>query len=508
MEAVIYARYSSHNQREESIEGQIRECMDFAKKNGLVVIDEYIDKAISGKTDKRPSFQRLIRDSEKHKFKAVIMYTLDRFARNRYDSAIYKNKLKKNGVRIFYAKQPMPDSPEGIILESVLEGYAEYYSENLKRGVKRGMKENALKAKVNGKTPLGYINQNGKYSIDSINAVAIKEIFERYAEGQSSKEIIKFLNEKGYKTGYNKPFSRGSLYNILKNERYTGVYIFDDVKIENAFSAIISKEIFKKVRNRMEHNKRTSAKFKAEEGYLLTGKLFCGKCGSTMVGESGTSKNGNIYRYYKCSCRKNKKSCTKKPEQKEKLENFIIDYTLNEFLNDAMINAIAEEALKEYQKEINDTSLLDSFKAELKDTESKLQNIMTALEEGFFTPTTKNRLLELEELRGDLERKIAREKIKKPDLTKEAIIYYLESFKNKKISDNDRKRTIIDTLINSIFVYDDERKVIIIFNTSANNRAVIKCSELNELVLHCKHYPNKVFIYKRYVGVVLSRFIY
>ena len=115
MDAVIYARYSSNNQREESIEGQIRECREFAEKNNLQIVDEYIDRAISGKTDNRPAFQRLIKDSSKGKFDVVIMYTLDRFARNRYDSAIYKAKLKKNGVRLLYAKHPMPDTPERII---------------------------------------------------------------------------------------------------------------------------------------------------------------------------------------------------------------------------------------------------------------------------------------------------------------------------------------------------------------------------------------------------------
>ena len=149
IKAVIYARYSSHSQREESIEGQIRECQDFASRNGFVIIDEYIDRALSGKTDNRENFQRMIKDSEKGHFQAVLMYTLDRFARNRYDSAMYKAKLKKNGVKIYYAKQSIPDTPEGIILESVLEGYAEYYSENLSRNIKRGMKENALQCKSN-----------------------------------------------------------------------------------------------------------------------------------------------------------------------------------------------------------------------------------------------------------------------------------------------------------------------------------------------------------------------
>ena len=148
--AVIYARYSSHNQREESIEGQIRECQDFAARNDMTIVGEYIDRAVSGKTDNRADFQRMIRDSERGRFQVVLVYAIDRFARNRYDSAIYKAKLKKNGVKVFYAKQYIPDTPEGIILESVMEGYAEYYSQNLSIHVKRGMKENALQCKATG----------------------------------------------------------------------------------------------------------------------------------------------------------------------------------------------------------------------------------------------------------------------------------------------------------------------------------------------------------------------
>ena len=195
MKAVIYARYSSHKQNEESIEGQLRECYQFAEKNGFTVTHEYIDRAISGKTADRPSFQELIADSSKGKFEAVIMYTLDRFARNRYDSAMYKAKLKKNGVKLYYAKQPMPDTPEGIILESVLEGYAEYYSENLSRGVKRGMHEVALQGRVTGKAPLGYVaDKNKKYQIDPETAQAVKYIFQMYSEGITQREISLYLN--------------------------------------------------------------------------------------------------------------------------------------------------------------------------------------------------------------------------------------------------------------------------------------------------------------------------
>ena len=152
MKAVIYARYSSDNQREESIEGQIRECAAFAEKNGITILRHYIDRAFSAKTDNRPEFQNMIKDSGKRLFDMVIVWKLDRFARNRYDSARYKATLKKNGVKVVSATEVISDGAEGIILESVLEGYAEYYSADLSEKVVRGMTENALKSKYNGGT--------------------------------------------------------------------------------------------------------------------------------------------------------------------------------------------------------------------------------------------------------------------------------------------------------------------------------------------------------------------
>lgn len=285
----------------------------------MTVINEYCDRAVSGKTDNRPNFQKLIKDSEKGQFQAVIMYTLDRFARNRYDSAIYKAKLKKHGVRVYYAKQPMPDTPEGIILESVLEGYAEYYSENLSRNIKRGLKENALQCKATGGAglPLGYIvGEDKKYKIEPVGAKIVQEIYQMYADGMSATQIINVCNERGYKTARGKDFNKNSLKTILKNDKYIGVYRYMDVVIENGVPAIISKDLFNKVQNMFQHNYTARARSKAKEDYLLTTKLFCGHCGSPMVGESGTSKTGKLHLYYKCVGRKRKHSCKKKIEKK------------------------------------------------------------------------------------------------------------------------------------------------------------------------------------------------
>lgn len=140
MNVVIYARFSSHSQTEQSIEGQLKVCYEYAKNNGYTVIGEYIDRAQTGKNDNRVEFQKMLSDSEKHAFEGVLVYQLDRFARNRYDSAINKSKLKKNGVRVISAKENIADDPSGILVEGVLESMAEYYSAELSQKIHRGLK--------------------------------------------------------------------------------------------------------------------------------------------------------------------------------------------------------------------------------------------------------------------------------------------------------------------------------------------------------------------------------
>ena len=202
MIGVIYARYSSDNQREESIDGQLRECRAFAEKNDITLLEPYIDRALSAKTDNRPNFQKMIKDSASKKFDVVIVWKLDRFARNRYDSAHYKSVLRKNGVRVMSATESISEGAEGILLESMLEGMAEYYSAELSEKVVRGLTENALKCKYNGgKIPIGYhIDENQFYQINPITAPAVLEAFQKYANGATMQEITDELNVKGSRT--------------------------------------------------------------------------------------------------------------------------------------------------------------------------------------------------------------------------------------------------------------------------------------------------------------------
>lgn len=475
----------------------------------MTVINEYCDRAISGKTDNRPSFQRLIKDSEKGQFDAVIMYTLDRFARNRYDSAIYKAKLKKNGVRVFYAKQPMPDTPESIILESVLEGYAEYYSENLSRNIKRGLKENALQCIATGGAglPLGYtVGEDRKYQIEPVGAKIVQEIYQMYADGMSATQIINICNERGYKTVRGNNFNKNSLRTILKNDKYIGVYRFMDIIVEEGMPAIIDKALFDKVQAKLQHNFSARARNKAKEDYLLTTKLFCGHCGSAMVGESGTSKTGKVHFYYKCVDRKRKRNCTKKVEKKDWIEELVVRFTVQEVLTDENIDLIATRAMEIIEKESADTTYLEGLEGELKGVQKKIKNIMTAIEQGIITSTTKDRLEELESEKNDIEGRIAREKMKKPLLTKERIMYWLLSFKSGNINDNEYRRRVIDTLVNSVYVYDDGdngRRIVLTFNISGQNTATISCSDIACSAPPKGANPNSLFFVKHCFGFVL-----
>ena len=284
MKAVIYARFSSEKQNEASIEGQLRECVDYANFNSIEVIGNYIDRAQSAKTDHRPEFQRMIKDSYKHAFDCIIVWKLDRFARNRYDSAYYKNVLKKNGVRVISAKESISQGADGILLESILEGYAEYYSAELSEKVKRGMTENALKAKSNGvRPPFGYyVDDTDHYQIDETLFPIIKEIFNLYVDGVKITEIASRLRERGVKNrGYELNYN--AIFRILTNRKYIGEYKFGETVMPDAIPAIIDKQTFNAVQQRMARNKKAPAMHRSEDDYLLTTKLFCGKCGAMMT---------------------------------------------------------------------------------------------------------------------------------------------------------------------------------------------------------------------------------
>ncbi len=455
MNGVIYARYSSDNQREESIEGQLRECKAFAEKNDIQIVDTYIDRALSAKTDNRPDFQRMIKESSGGMFDIVLVWKLDRFARNRYDSAHYKNILRKNGVKVMSATELISDSAEGILLESMLEGYAEYYSAELSEKVVRGLTENALKCKYNGGTlPIGYtIDANQYFQIDPLTAPVVLDAFKDYAAGVTMQEITDEMNIKGIRTKRGGKISINSVTRMLHNRKYIGEYKYRDVVQPNGIPAIVPQELFDRVQERMTANKKAPAKHKAEDEYLLTTKLFCGKCQCLMVGESGTSHiKDKVHRYYKCVSVKNHKGCDKKTVRKDWLENLVIDQICSIIFDDELIDNLADSVMELQSAENTNLPLLKKQYAE---TQRGIDNLLNAIQQGILTPSTKQRMEELEQQKSELSVQIMKEEMAKPTLTKEQIVFWFHRFRKLNTNKLEHRRRLIDSFVNVIVLYDD-----------------------------------------------------
>ena len=464
MKAVIYARYSSDNQREESIEGQLRECTAYCKKNNISILRTYIDRAMSAKTDHRPDFQRMIKDSAKCLFDVIIVWKLDRFARNRYDSAHYKAQLRKYGIKVLSATENISEGPEGIILESMLEGMAEYYSAELSEKVIRGHTENALKCKYNGGTPtFGFIIDKEKcYQIDPHTAPVVLECFTRYANGATMKEVMQYLVESGFTTVRGRKIDLNFIARLLKNRKYIGEYSYRHIVTPGGIPAIVPQDLFDRVQQRLEVNRKAPARHKAEDDYLLTTKLFCGTCGAMMVGESGTSASkGRKYHYYRCVNTKKNKTCSAKHKSVRKLplENAVVSATMAKVMNDDFVEYIADAVMDLQGKE---SSELPALRQQLAETERGIENMLNAIQMGIVNQSTKQRLDELEERKKEIELHIIQEEIKKPLLSREDVTFWICRFRKFDVSKLEERRRLIDSFVNSVTIFDDY--ILITFN--------------------------------------------
>ena len=459
--AVIYARYSSDNQTEQSIEGQLRVCEQYAKNNDILILKTYIDRAMTGTNDNRPDFQQMIKDSTNKEWQNIIVYKLDRFSRNKYETAKYKKILKDNGVKLISAMENIPDTPEGIILESLLEGMAEYYSAELSQKVKRGMNETRLKGNFTGGTIIyGYNVVNHKVVINEEQAEVVRFIYEQYSLGVYVKDIIQKLNEKHiYNRG--KPFATNTIYNILRNEKYSGIYRHNDEIFTNMYPRIVSQEVYDKVRNKTKQN--YYGKRSTEVVYLLRHKLKCGYCGNPISAEIGTSSKGHKRRYYKCLGRKrHTTNCNKQTLRKEILENFVIDILLKELNKPQTIEKMINNILKVQESMESGNSILTNLYKEKAETQNLLDNIMKAVEQGIINNTTNKRMTELETKLEDIEKQIIVEKSKTNfKLTKEDIVIYLNDALKLE------PQLLINHIVKEIILFDD--KMQIFFNSPSIN---------------------------------------
>lgn len=394
----MYARYSSDNQRTESIDAQERASCKFAEENDILIVRKYIDEAKTGTNANRDAFQQMLADAKNGEFEIVLVHKLDRFARNRYDSAVSRNLLKQYGVQVVSVLERFDDSPESIILEGLLEAMNEYYSANLSREVRKGMKENALACKyTGGYVPLGYkVNADMRYEINEDEAATVRYIFEAIRTGSTYTEVVSELRRRGVKTRTGRDFGKNSLYSILKNEKYVGVYVYNResekdefgkrnshkekspeeiIRIDGGVPAIITQEEFDAVQEILAKRKQVShTRSDATTEYLLTGKVFCGVCGGSYCGNKQYSgRKKTLYYSYRCNVRsrKTKAACGNREISRSCLERFVLKMLAKVLFSPDRIPAV----INEYNKAV--ISKCDQHTDEIKRLKKAIQRNAT-----------------------------------------------------------------------------------------------------------------------------------
>lgn len=465
--AVIYARYSSERQTEQSIEGQLHKCYEYAKANDLTILETYIDRAMTGTNDRRTAFQQMLVDSEKKtSWDVVLVYAIDRFGRNSIEVALNKQKLKKNGKILISATQRTSENIDGtknldgILLENVYIGLAEYYSAELSQKIVRGQYESLNKGNyIGGPIPFGYRVENKKIVIDEERAEIVREIFNEYVNGKRVPDIINALTDRGifYK---GKPFVLNTVYSMIKSKRYAGIYYYKDKFYGNIYPPIITQDLLSKIQDLLKENQK--GKNGKVEKFLLRNKLICGYCGKGIQGDSGTSKTGKIMYYYKCMGRKRTHDCNKNINRKDALEKLVINSTLQLLNKPETISFIADQIIRQQKEKAESDSIIKILSDQKADATKSLANVLKAIEAGIINETTKNRMEELEKTITKLNEKILFEKSKAENfLTKEEICDFII----KAIKRN--PEAMIRILIKQVVVYDD--KIELFYNFTSKN---------------------------------------
>lgn len=492
MRAVGYVRYSSEGQREESIDAQIRAIEKFSSDKGYTLKKIYADRALTGTNDNRIEFQQMLDDARMDKFEILIVHKLDRFARDRTDSAIYRRELEEHGVKLISVLENFDDSPESIILQSVIEGYNEYYSKNLAREVLKGLKENALKCKFTGGIPcLGYEidKKTLQYCVNEYEAQAVKLIFKMYLNGYGYTAIIDELNKCGYRTKKGSKFGKNSLYDILRNEKYCGISIYnksvavdkngkfnrhaskpDDqiIRIEGGIPQIISKEDFAKAQEKMKERKHKAAQFKARQEYLLSGKIVCGECGATYAGNARKTRD-KLYVSYTCTKNNHKNNCHNSGIQRDYIEGIVLE-NLSEKVFDTSILPEIVEKYNNYALERNKgCSLLnEELRLKLSETQRQIKNIVNCV-----AITGSSAMLEkltsLEQEQKCLENAIAENQAKQEKAridVKQIKIAFNKAKRMLKNGTLKNKKAIVQQFVKRVVVYKD--RIIIEYNIAGD----------------------------------------
>ena len=465
--AVIYARFSSHGQNEQTIEGQVRICKEFAEQRGFTVVKTYFDKAKTGTNDNRPDFQRMVKDAAGGAFQNIIVYMFDRFARNRVDSIMYKHQLKEQGVKVISALEPVSDDEGGEFYEMYLEWNAEKYSKRLSKRIRDGICTAIENGTYTGQ-PLIYgydLADTGKTGtkgaikravMNEEQAEIVRFVFKEYAIGTSKKEIAVLLNAKGERLN-GKPFKARDFDRWLSNDKYTGEFSYGGRVSKNQFPQIIDKTLFSAVQDRLKLNKHFAGSQTAKEPYLLTGKAYCGHCGTPMISDGGTGGNGVQHHYYACK-KKKKGLCDKKREVKETIEKVVIERIIQFLQNPKNLNRMADDLVRHYQQRTGDNGL-KAVEIKITQAKAKVSEWTVAFVEAksaLLRANIEKQIADYEVLLNDLALQKAKLEIERgAKLTKQDILAFVAEIIKKLPDDKERQQKIVDALLKKVYLYDN-----------------------------------------------------
>lgn len=476
--AVIYARYSSDKQTEQSIEGQLYDCYNYAKQHGITVVREYIDRAMTGKNDDRPAFQQMLHESAMHKWDSVIVWKLDRFARNTIDSAVNRQILAKNGVKLLSVMESFGDDASGQMMTHIIEAINEYYSADLREKTIRGMRQSAMKAQTTGHIPLGYKVVDKKLVIDDETRIIPETVFRMYAEGERLTDIADHLNAQGYRNRRGRPFTTNSFYNMLANEKYIGIYKYDDIVIEGGIPQMIPNEVFEAVREKLITNRKRAAKNTAKADYYLSGKLYCGHCGEPMSGLSGTGRNGVKHYYYRCNGVQKKSGCHKKLENKYLIEDEVCRAARSAF--EQMDKAeTAETIYQMYLQTVRNEYAPAELGKELTECTKQAENVVNAIAQTGGNQLLFDKVRELEERKEQLGSALRLSQAMTDNVPSvEQITVFIDDILATDINTTEGKKAIADIMISKVYVYDD--KLTAIFKDKDGKSVDIPLSDVSD----------------------------
>ena len=476
--AVIYARFSCDKQSEQSIEGQLYDCYHYAEQHGITVVREYIDRAMTGKNDDRPSFQQMLKDSALHEWEHVIVWKLDRFSRNTIDSALNRQILLKNGVSLLSVMESFGEDASGQMMTHIVEAINEYYSADLREKTIRGMRQSALKAQSTGHIPLGYKVVDKKLVIDEETRAIPETVFRMYAAGERLTDIADYLNAQGFRNKRGKPFTCNSFYDMLSNEKYKGIYKYKDIVIEGGVPQMIPDEVFEKVREKLSANRKRAAKNAARADYFLSGKLFCGYCGEPMSGLSGTARNGDKHYYYRCNGVQKKTGCHKHNEHKDRIEDEVCRAARALF--DKM--SVEDTARTIHEMYIAALALnydVDTPEIQLAECKKQAENVVNAIAQTGGNQMLYNKINELEERINQLESTIRVNRAMADNVPSvEQIKVLIDDIRATDINTMEGKKTIAEIMISKVFVYDD--KLTIVFKDKDGKKVDIPLAAVND----------------------------